>query len=202
MLRPLRITTGDIWWIDKSLKGYVFKHFDDAFVRYLPEEGGSEPREREKADKTGISEPFQTARPEADLAVEKREKSANGGPSRGLADEKGGTGEKTRVRTTARPRSDVIRGTSSDPLYTGPPVAVPDLGPDALDEHGEPLAANGSAEGGLTHERRAELAGWRRKRIADGEKPDDVDDALRMMIREEIADPAQVEAEFERVLGE
>jgi hypothetical protein len=44
------------------------------------------------------------------------------------------------------------------------------------------------------------LAEWHDKWIADGERPEDVDDAMRMLIREEIADPARVEIEFERVM--
>jgi hypothetical protein len=241
-LRPLSITTEDIWWIDKSLKGYVFKHFDDAFVRYLPDEGGSEPREREKADKTGTSEPFQTARPEADLAVEKHEKSANGGPPRGLADEKGGTGAKTQVRTA-------IVSSDGMPLYTGPVVPVPEQPPDTLDEHGAPVvegtvasvpfmltkerkrrlrvcgysdeqiahmtpqeahdileqlapqSTNGNSELGLSQERIRELHDWRDRWLADGEKPEDVDDAMRSIIREELDDQSMVEQVMKLVLA-
>src|SRR5262249_31955432 len=84
--------------------------------RYLPEEGASEPLGRYKADDTSTSEPFQTARPAGDLADRKCEKSANDGPPSGLADEKGGPGEKTQVRT-AGPKSK-----SDDLSYTGPVV--------------------------------------------------------------------------------
>jgi hypothetical protein len=150
------------------------------------------------------------------------------------------------------------------PLYTGPVVDVPDLGPDQLDEHGKPVAAaqdqgtvasvpfmltkelkrrlrvcgygdeqisrmtpeeahhilgqlapqptNGSTEPAQveasTNEPEPGSPDWHRKLaerrdkwIADGESPHDVDDALRMMIREEVDDPSQVEAEFERVLA-
>src|SRR5262249_23799052 len=43
MLRPLKITTENIRVGDEVLKGYVFKHFEEPFARYLPPEGGSEP---------------------------------------------------------------------------------------------------------------------------------------------------------------
>jgi hypothetical protein len=42
---------------------------------------------------------------------------------------------------------DEIRWTSSDPLYSGPVVAVPDLGPDELDEHGAPQTSTGESLG-------------------------------------------------------
>jgi Protein of unknown function (DUF3631) len=55
--------------------------------------------------------------------------------------------------------------------------------------------------GGLSANRHHELVEWRDKWIADGLKPEDVDDALRTVIREEVADPAQVEPEVARVLA-
>jgi putative DNA primase/helicase len=59
---------------------------------------------------------------------------------------------------------------------------------------------NAGIEAGLTQERRAELAEWRRRWIADGQKPEDLDDNLRFIIREEIDDQSRVEAEFERIM--
>jgi hypothetical protein len=94
MLKPLKITSEDIWigsTNGRALKGYVFEHFKEAFARYLPP---SEPRGREEADEMGTSEPFQTARSETNLADRKCEKPANGGQPRGLADGKGGSGDK------------------------------------------------------------------------------------------------------------
>jgi hypothetical protein len=83
MLRPLKITSENIHVGDKVPKGYVFKHFDEAFARYLPPEGVSEPLNRSNADETGISDLFQTAPSEAEGADRKCEKPANDGHKSG-----------------------------------------------------------------------------------------------------------------------
>src|SRR5262249_46154083 len=123
--------------------------------------------------------PFSSATSQNDVADKNDEKPSDINDVAAVADENRGEatkrdtqGPKTHVRTKVR--RDEIRGTSSDPVYTGPVVAVPDLGPDPLDEYGQPQPTNGSADGGLTQERRAELADWWQKWIADGEKPEDV----------------------------
>ena len=90
--------------------------------------------------------------------------------------------------------------------YRGPPAEPPDQGPDQgpdpLDVHGRPRAPQpqptGEPEPGSPDWHR-KLAAWCDKWIAEGEDPNDLDDALRMTIREEIADRSQVEAEFEKV---
>jgi hypothetical protein len=56
-----------------------------------------------------------------------------------------------------------------------------------------------SPASGLGEARRQELLGWCRNWIAQGEPIEDLDDALRMTIREEVADLSQVEVEFEKV---
>jgi hypothetical protein len=91
---------------------------------------------------------------------------------------------------------------SDDLAYDGPQVPVPDLGPDALDEHGAPREARDDPPEPRSPDWHRQLAEWRHKWIAEGEKAEDVDDALRMTIREEISDPAEVEFEFERVMAE
>ena len=132
MLKPLGIAPQNIRVGDKVAKGYAFRHFEDAFSRYLPDEGASEPLHRYNADKTGTSDIFQTATSEADVADGKCEKSANDGPCSGVAVAPGGSGEKTHVRT-AKAKSD-------DLPYTGPVVELPGQGPDGLDVHGAPQA--------------------------------------------------------------
>jgi hypothetical protein len=97
------------------------------------------------------------------------------------------------------------RSKSDDLPYTGPVVEVPEQPPDRLDEHGVPVATQDQGKsyqpdpGSPDWHRK--LADWRRKWIADGEKPEDVDDAVRATIREEIDDPSQVEIEFARVMA-
>src|SRR5215470_382074 len=77
---------------DKVPKGYVFKHFEEAFTRYLAPEGVSKPLNRSNADEMGTSEPFQTAPTEPEGAVRKCEKSANDGHKSGRAVANGGNG--------------------------------------------------------------------------------------------------------------
>jgi hypothetical protein len=247
---------------DARVRGYILADFKDAFDRYLepvPEEQStqsaseeaSQPPIRPAPDEIRTSDISKPHSPDPGCADEKCEKANNDGLLGGCAVVKGGAGAKTRMRTKAR--RDEIKGTSSDPLYTGPLVEVPDLGPDQLDEHGAPVVAqdqrtvasvpfmltqelkrrlrvcgysdeqiarmtpqeahnilgqlapqpttNGSADGDLTQQRRAELVAWRRKWIDDGEKVEDVDDAVRAIIREEVDNPSQVEIEFARVMA-
>src|SRR5262249_40119393 len=50
--------------------------------------------------------------------------------------------------------------TSSDPVYVGPVTTPPNLGPDPLDQHGQPRAARPNAEPGLNLRQIQELADW------------------------------------------
>jgi hypothetical protein len=63
-----------------------------------------------------------------------------------------------------------------------------------------PHPTNGSTDGGLTQQRRDELAARHRKWMADGVDPKDLEDDLRTIIREEVAKPELVEVEFERIM--
>jgi hypothetical protein len=137
MLKRFKITSGTIRVGDKTPKGYLAEHFAEVFESYLPpksKEGVSETPQRHKADEMGTSDLFQTATPETDVADRKCKKPNNDGHCGGVALAKGVTGEKTHVRT-AKVKSD-------DLPYTGPPVDVPDPGPEDLDEHGAPRAAH------------------------------------------------------------
>jgi Protein of unknown function (DUF3631) len=96
LLKPLPVIPENIHIGDKVPKGYVLKRFEEAFARYLPSEGASEPLNRSNADETGTSEPFQTATDQPDVAVRKCEKSANDGHWSGRADEKGEPGQNAR----------------------------------------------------------------------------------------------------------
>jgi putative DNA primase/helicase len=96
-LRPLAIISENIRVGDRVPKGYKLARFEEAFSRYLPPEGASEPLHRYNPDEMGTSEPYQTATPDPDVAVRKCEKSANDGPRSGVADEKGEMRGKTPV---------------------------------------------------------------------------------------------------------
>jgi putative DNA primase/helicase len=177
-----------------TVKGYHLHQFQEAFARYLLTEGGVEPEQRNKADETGTSDPFQSGTDQSDVPDRKCDKSNNDEPCSGVADGKGGSGEKTHART-ARPKSD-------DLPYDGPVVAVPDLPPDPLDEHGVPVT-----EPGLSHGRIRELAAWYLdKAVAQHETSEtgdvsaaELDAGLRAVLAEEVF-PEYIEIEFERVM--
>ena len=201
MLKPLGIAPENIYVGDeKRPKGYVFKHFEEAFTRYLPPEGASEPLKRYNADETGTSDLFQTAQPNPDVAVRKCEKSNNDGPCSGVAVAKGGSSEKTHVRTT--------RAKSDDLPHAGPVVDVPDQGPDGLDEHGAPQAAHNilgqwapHGEPALSSRRIQALADWYADKAYyqySAINAGDLDAKLRAILREEVF-PEHVEIEFQRV---
>src|SRR5262249_41945304 len=71
-----------------------------------------------------------------------------------VAPTKDGSGKSAREREKATYR----RSRSDDLPYTGPVVAVPDLPPDSLDEHGVVLGARPAPEPGLSERRIRELA--------------------------------------------
>jgi putative DNA primase/helicase len=191
MLKPLAIAPEQIkFGSQDSRKGYRLNHFREAFNRLLGENWASQPINRNPRDEMGTSGVSQPKPAAPEVSVAKCEKPNNDGLGFGVSvakGEKGVSGAKARV--------EIIQSSDGMPLYTGPVVDVPNLGPDPLDAHGA------SADPGLSADRRRELAEWRRKWIADGEKPEDVDDALRMMIREEVADPSQLETVMAAVLA-
>jgi hypothetical protein len=98
--RP-KIITRNIKVGGQVLKGYVLEEFKEAFERYLPPEGDSEPLPRYYAHEMGTSEPFQTATDDQKVADEKFKKPNNDGPSSGVAVAKGGKRRK-RVCTMQR----------------------------------------------------------------------------------------------------
>jgi len=110
-------------------------------------------------------------------------------------------------KNPARERETVTyRGKSDDLPYTGPPVDVPDQGPDPLDAHGAPLAATptNGGEPGLSSQRIRKLADWYKdetnRRYNENKLETAALDAdLRAILRKEML-PEFVEAEFERVL--
>ena len=115
------------------------------------------------------------------------------------ADDADGRDANFRTQTgKAKPKSD-------DLPYDGPVVPVPDLGRDFLDQHGAPRANGG--EPGLSRRRLRELADWYQdqghQRHNDGTLDTaELDDELRLILREEVAFPEHVEIEFERVMTE
>src|SRR5262249_37619694 len=79
MLKPLGIAPAKIGPEDKRVNGYRRESFVEAFARYLPPEGVSQPDIRTECDEMGTSEPFQSGQPEPGCPVEKGEKPNNDG---------------------------------------------------------------------------------------------------------------------------
>jgi putative DNA primase/helicase len=185
--------------IEKQVRGYVFADFEEAFERYLPPKGGSKCHSVTNPINTGTSDDSKVSQPEDLVTLSKREKSNNDGRFDTVTLSKGGSGEKTHVRT-AKAKSDGIRGTASDPVYTGPPVAVPDQGVDPLDAHGAPRGAARSTSSW----RILELVDWYKdqthRRYNDNTLNTDALDAeLRGILGAEVL-PEFIETEFKRVI--
>jgi hypothetical protein len=156
-------------------KGYVFKHFEEAFTRYLPPEGASEPLQRDNADETGTSDLFQSATPNPDVADRKCEKPNSDGHCSGVADGKGGSGEKTQART-ARPKSGVPAMASAD--------GERGLSSRRIQEH-----ADWYSDQAYWH--------YSKNALAAGA----LDAELRSILRKEVSSE-RIELEFERVMKE
>src|SRR5262245_35289134 len=205
MLKPLGIAPGKIGPEDKRVNGYKLEWFKEAFARYLPPEGASQPDIRTECDEMGTNERFQSGQPESGCPVEKCEKPNTDGLLSTCPVAKGVTGKTTHV-WTAKPRSD-------DLPYTGPVVPVPDLGPDPLDEHGAPRSVHPRpskpGEPGLSYRTIRQVADEYQERAyanAQGNGGDtrtaELDDWLRQHLAEEGVFPEFVEVEFKRVMTE
>src|SRR5262249_7037030 len=200
MLKPLGIRPGKVGPEEARLNGYKLSQFKDAFDRYLGPEGASQPDNRTEGDEIRTSDISKVDSQDNGSPVPKSEKPINEGLLSPCPVAKGGAGKKTHVRTKVR--RDEIKSTSSDPLYTGPQVPVPDLGPGPLDEPGQPVAtSNGTAAPGLSRRRLQELADWYAAKPYYQYTPIDaghLDGELRAILREEVF-PEHIEIEFQRV---
>src|SRR5262249_27400301 len=108
---------------------------------------------------------------------------------------------------TTRTRTDLDGGKSDDLPYMGPVVAVPDLGPDALDEHGVPRGAAKTAGPPLTQGQARDLAKqYYDKAVAEHETGPSgdvnsgrLDGWLRGILRTELGHD-EVEAAFRQIM--
>jgi len=191
-LKPLGIAPKNVGPEDARVRGYILADFKEAFERYLVPEGASQPPIRPERDEIGtsdISKPHSLGNGCADV---KCEKPNNDGLLGGCAVAKGVAGEKMHA---ARSKSD-------DLPYTGPVVAVPDLPPETLDEHGVSVTAStNGGEPGLSSRRIQALADWYADKAYyqySAIDAGDLDAELRAILREEVF-PEHVEIEFQRV---
>ena len=91
---------------DDSRKGYHQHQFTEAFERFLSQEGGFEPKHRNKVDEMGVSGTFQTETTDPDVSVEKSQKSNNDGLCFDVSVQKGEIGKEKGM-----PLDDAAAGT-------------------------------------------------------------------------------------------
>jgi hypothetical protein len=214
LLRPYGIRPKTIRLEDGSYpKGYLRKWFTDVFDRFCTPSSTQTLDSSFHTSTTLFSQEnpgFHTV--SENPSVETRKSFENNDvemwkPDSGGEAEKGyiargSTGEKAPART---------KKTRSDDLpYTGPVVDIPDLGPDPVEEHGAPRAANGGGtEPGLSRRRIRDLAeqyqdlAYANAQENGGDTCTAGCDAwLRQTLGEEGVAPEFIEVEFERVMVE
>jgi putative DNA primase/helicase len=79
LLKPLKIRPATMRFGGKTAKGYHVSQFDEAFRRYLDQEGGFNPLPRNNLDLTDTYEDFQTVTPPPDVTDGKCQKPNNDG---------------------------------------------------------------------------------------------------------------------------
>jgi putative DNA primase/helicase len=199
MLKPLGIAPQMIGPEAHRQRGYLRAHFEEAFRRYLGLEEGAEVYSRTERGEMGTSDVSEVYSPQPGCALAKCEKPNNDGLLDTCTLRKGGAGERSASRP--KPKSD-------DLPYTGPLVPVPDLGPDPLDEHGEPIEP--AAGPGLSVWDVYKLAppyADRAHALMQEQGSTDPDlGALNAELRQKLADlgvpPERIAIEFERVMAE
>jgi len=130
------------------------------------------------------------------------ESAPEGGPTSDLTPEKISL---SRVNTKPRIRTPNHQRKSDDLPYVGPPLHVPDLGPDPLDQHGAPRAAKPATPpltSGHVRELHRRSLDWIAAQEANGLELSTaaLEAELRSILREELADPNQVEAAIAQVM--
>jgi hypothetical protein len=173
-LRQYGVKSRNIRVGDAVPKGYMRADLDDVWRRYLPPLADK----AATAATPATAECFQGDGVAARAATEPLHTDAE--PLRDDADVASVAADEE-----ACSASDDVR--NADEMGTVAPVAAV-----------APLPGNGG-EPGLGAERHHQLAEWRGRWLAEGEDPNDLDDALRATIREEVADLSLVEAELEQV---
>jgi hypothetical protein len=190
-LKPKVIKLSD----GSTARGYLLEWFIDPFERFCGQ--SAKAADPPSASVTSVTDLFSKDDSQFSSVTGKNEVTdKKDGKSREInevtqvTDRKGG------------PRLTTAKAKSDDLPYTGPVVAVPDQGPDPLDEHGEPVAT-APDPAGLGETRRRELAEWCQRWKTEGEDPADLEDALRNTVREELAslDEAAAEAEAQIILA-
>jgi uncharacterized protein DUF3631 len=225
MLKPISVTPEPIevegnLGERKQARGYKRERFEEAFIRYLPLEGDSNRHSVTDPIKTSTSDIFKPSRAQNDVTVAKSQKPNNDGLRDGVTVAKGGNGDARvsspfddGVGSGAKAQPRTAKSRSDDLPYRGPVVPCPDVGPDALDDHGAPVAApaptNGGIEPGLSQrrirdlaEQYQELAYANAQETGGDTRTAQCDVWLRQTLAEDGVLPESVKVEFERVMTE
>jgi putative DNA primase/helicase len=110
LLKQVGIAPEQIGPEGSRVRGYKLHLFQDAFDRYLPSEGCSQPSSRSEPDEIRVSDVLEPSSPNNGWTDEKREKPNNDGPLDGWTAEKGGQGEEHDIpddRTCAQCHGDI-----------------------------------------------------------------------------------------------
>jgi hypothetical protein len=110
LLKPLKIVPDSVRVGDRTPKGYYLIQFEDAFQRYLSQDGGFQPQHRNKADEMGASDVSKVQQRDNFLRLEKPQKTSREAPCCGVAVEKGGEAADHRCNHCGGP------GREGDPL--------------------------------------------------------------------------------------
>jgi Protein of unknown function (DUF3631) len=89
LLKPLKIRPGTKRLGDETAKGYYLSQFDEAFRRYLGQNGRPKPSHRHDVDEMGTTDPFNPAHPGSDVTDEKCKKPSNHNDCDGVTDASG-----------------------------------------------------------------------------------------------------------------
>ena len=109
LLKPLAICPEVFRDEAKTPRGYQLFQFSDAFDRYLPSAGASQPQHLNECDEQRTSDNSQPQHSELDVAVEKDEKSNNGELYCGVAVEKGDLSERRVIQLVEEVAGELYR---------------------------------------------------------------------------------------------
>jgi hypothetical protein len=206
LLKPLKIHPGPNKAGDA--RGYYKAQFEDAFERYL--ERVSPPkavfddlsvRSVRNLDEMGTSDHVQSV---GNGGVSDTLKTPGNADDMGISD----TSDTLKGETATRGTDLGAGGPGLSQAYEVPPVKVPELPPDTLDERGARLETHTSpstnGEPGLSRRRIQQLVDWYadeeyRRRHEGRLDAAELDADLRAVLQDEVF-PEDVEIEFERVL--
>lgn len=204
LLKPYEIKPGTIRLNDDSTpKGYLSEWFTDVFSRLYTPSSPRNPNSIRHAATSLFSQENHPPQHPPQAPPCGGTKPFNNNDVADISGKSGGEGEEGYVRTSSK---------SDDLPYHGPVVAVPDLPPDALDEHGAPVAPSpangGDQEAGVSSRRIQRLTDEYQNRAytnaqetGGDTRAAECDAWLRQKLADEGVRPEHIEIEFRRVMA-